>query len=227
MAGNFLPSRDGALVIWAQNASTLITGAPLTFGLTVPIATTFAGYVADYGSKYSVSQNPDTRTSTTIIQKNDARSLMKDYARYWARIVQATASVTNDQKNSLGITVRDATPSPINPPTTAPVLEIVQAIGRIVKIKLRGQDSERRGKPAGCAGAAVFAFAGATPPAEIAEWTYQGTATRTNFDVEFPTSTPAGAQVWLAACWVNPRNQQGPICQGVSAFIAGGVAASA
>ena len=49
---------------------------------------------------------------------------------------------------------------------------------------------------------------------------------RTVFDVEFPATVAAGAQVWLCAFWFNPRSQSGPACQPISAYLAGGVTGS-
>ena len=227
MSRNFLPARDSLLLDWSNNFNTKITATPTAYGLTAAQATAYGTLHTAYSNAYTTATAPSTRTRGTIAAKNSARTALKANARLLARIVQATASVTAQQKIDLGLTPRDVVPSPINTPTEAPVLEIVTAIGRTIKLNLRSVGSERRGKPDGVHGASLFSFVGAAPPADISAWTFEGSTTRTSFDVEFPATVAAGSQVWLTAFWFNPRSQSGPACTPVSAYIAGGVSAQA
>jgi hypothetical protein len=227
MSQSFIPSRDALLLDWSNNFNTLITAAPTTYGLTAAQATTYGTLNTAWSDAYTTATAPSTRTRGTIAAKNAARATLVENARLLARIVQATSTVTPQQKIDLGLTPRDVIPSPINPPTESPVIELVSALGRMLKVNLRSVGSERRGKPAGVHGASVFSFIGAAAPADIADWTVQGSTTRTSFEVEFAASVPAGSQVWLTAFWFNPRSQSGPACTPISAYIAGGVAQAA
>lgn len=227
MSHDYLPSRDALLLDWSNNFHSMISSSPTTYGLTAGQATSYGTLNTSWSNAYTTATAPSTRTRGTIAAKNAARTLLKANARFLARIVQATATVTAQQKIDLGLTARDVIPSPINPPTEAPVLEIVAALGRTLKVNLRSVGSDRRGKPDGVHGASLFSFVGATPPADIEAWTFQGSTTRTSFDVEFAPAVPAGSQVWLTAFWFNPRSQSGPACTPISAYIAGGVAQAA
>ncbi len=227
MNRDFLPTRDSLLVTYLQNLSAGITAGAAGLGILPAQATTFAGLVSDLVDAYAVCMEPTTRTKGTIGAKNVARKEAKAYARQLVRIIQANPAVTVQQKLDLNLPVHDDSPSPINPPTEYPDVKVPTAIGRILKAKLSAQDSERRGKPDGVAGAAVWTFVGAEAPADIADWTYFGSSTRTDFDIEFPPSVAAGSQVFICAAWFSPRNQLGPISPAISAYIAGGVSASA
>lgn len=227
MSHSFLPSRDALLLDWSNNFNSKINASATTYGLTTAQATFYGTLNTSWSAAYTTATAPSTRTRGTIAAKNAARALLKANARLLARIVQATASVTPQQKIDLGLTPRDVIPSPINPPTEAPVIEIVAALGRTIKINLRSVGSDRRGKPDGVHGASLFSFVGAVAPADISAWTFEGSTTRTTFDVEFAPATPAGSQVWLTAFWFNPRSQAGPASTPISAYIAGGVSAAA
>ncbi len=136
-----------------------------------------------------------------------------------ARLVQATPSVTPEQKSELEVTVRDGEGSPIPAPPTPPQIDLVSMVGRTLSIRLHNGDSTRRGKPAGVAGASVFSYVGPTPPAEIASWKFEGSTTRTTTDVAFAPDLAPGTKVWVTAFWFNPRSQSGPACDPVSALI--------
>ena len=225
MQKDFLPSQDRALQTWATNASTILTADATSYGLTAAIASTFSGLVSGFSGALTTALEPSTRTKGTIAAKNTARNAMKDYARLWARVVQGTASVTDQMKIDLGITVR-ANPSPINPPTESPVMEVVGTNGRILDVKLHAVDTARRGKPFGCAGASIFSFLGSAPPADISLWKFEANVTRTSFRMEFPPTVAAGSQVFLTSFWYSPRGQSGPACFPISAYLAGGVVAT-
>lgn len=227
MPTDFIPARDADLVAWGQNFSALISAGPVPLGLTAAQASAFAALNTAYAAAYTTATEPSTRTRGTVASKREARRLLVDNARLLARLIQAEPTVTPTQKIDLGLTPRDVAPSPINPPTDAPVLEVVSVSGRSMKIKLRAAGSDGRGKPEGVAGASVFSLVADEPTLDITKWTFMGSITRTTFDVEFPASVEPGSRVFLCAFWFSPRSQSGPACDPVGAYLGGGMAAAA
>jgi hypothetical protein len=207
---------------FSLNFSTKITASPVTYGLVAGQATVYAALHAAYSAAYTAAVDPSTRTRSAIATKNNARSALKTNARLLAKVVEATATVTDAEKIDLGLNVR-AQPSPIPAPSTAPALEIVSVIGLTVKIKLHDTSSDvRRGRPPGVQGASVFSFVGAASPADIAAWKFEGSTGRTTIDIAFDSSVAAGTKVWLTAFWCNAKLQSGPACAPVSANLPGG-----
>lgn len=227
MPGDFLPHRDSLLLAWSAAFSAGITASPISVGLTAAQATAYATLHTAFSTALGAVTDPSTRTRGNVSAKNVARTSLKAQARDLARVVNAFPSITNEQRINLGLTPRKSTIGPINPPTESPVMEVVSANGRTLKLKLHAVGSDRRGKPVGVAGASVFSSLGATPPADIAAWKFEGSTTRTTFDLAFEASVPAGSQVWLTAFWFNPRSMSGPACTPISAYVAGGVSMAA
>ena len=218
MAASFLPNKDAALLAWAQNFSTLITLAPITYGLTAGQATSFAALLTSYSTALTAC-NPGVRNKAAVLTKNTARTSLKTNARLLARIVEGQATVTNAQKATLGLNVR-ATPTPIPPPALAPQIDVISVVARTVKIRLHNTETApRRGKPAGVKGAAVFSYVGATPPADLSGYKFEGNTTVTVVDIVFPDTVAAGATVWIIAMWFNERTQNGPAATPVNATI--------
>ena len=98
--------------------------------------------------------------------KNTARGFLKNDARYLAKIVEGTSTVTNTQKVTLGLNVRSM-PTPIPPPADPPNLDIVSVVGQVVKVRLHAVAGDRRGKPPGVGLAFIYSFAGSVPPGPI------------------------------------------------------------
>jgi hypothetical protein len=226
MAADHLSGSDADFLVYAQTFSTVLTGAATTYGCTAPQATALAGLVTGFQTALAVAANPTTRSPANITAKRTARAALTANLRMLSRTIRGVATLTDEQLVAIGLKPR-ATPSPINPPAEPPVLEVVSAIGRTLKLRVRGMGTDRRGKPDKAWSAAVYSFVGTAPPSDSNLWTHQGNTTRTNFDVTFPAATPAGSQVWLVAMWCSPREMFGPPCTPVSAYLAGGYTAAA
>jgi hypothetical protein len=218
MARSFLPNSDAGLLAWGTNFSTLISLTPVTYGLSAGQASAFATLLASYSAALTAC-NPGVRNKAAVLTKNTARAFLKTNARLLAKIVEGQATVTNAQKATLGLNVR-ATPSPIPPPAFAPQIDVISVIGRAVKIRLHNTETEpKRGKPVNVKGAAVLSYVGATPPADLSAYKFEGNTTVTVIDLVFPDSVAAGATVWFIAMWFNERAQNGPAATPVNATI--------
>jgi hypothetical protein len=227
MSKDFIPSREGERVTYSFNFKERIVAAPTLYGLTADQATAYAALHDDFAEAYQAAIDPSTRTPAAITAKNTAMDLLIAKLRQLAGIVQKCPTVTDEQRVILGLPVRKTEPTPINPPTEMPVLEINERFGTVVQLKLHDGSGSRRGKPAGVAGASVFSFVGPTPPADVEGWKFEGSTSKTLFDVEFPVATAPGTVVFFTAFWCNAKFEAGPGCAPVSAIIAGGAMAQA
>ena len=119
---DFLPTRESELVTWSTNFNTRINAAPTTFGLTVPQAAAYGDLHDAFVSAYTAATNDGTNSRSAIVTKNDAKALLVASARQLAGIVQRYPGTTNTMRSELGLTVKDAEPSPIPPPAVAPAV---------------------------------------------------------------------------------------------------------
>lgn len=222
MNRNFFDGTDAELYVGAKNCSTKVSQTPTAYGLTQLQADMFDAAVVEWSTKYETSQDPATRTKSAVAAKNAARAMIRAKASDLAKIIDGTPTVTDAQKIDLGLCVPKV-PAPIPAPVEAPAVDLVSAIGRAVVIRVHAAPAiTGRGKPPGAAAAWIYTFVGESFPAELSSWLYQGAATRGKFEITFPDSLPAGQQVWIKACWVNPRQQMGPMSDPITTNLQGG-----
>jgi hypothetical protein len=225
MAVSF-PRTDDGLLAWSLNFKTLITATPTTYGLTAAQATAYGTVHTDFATALAAC-DPAIRNKTSTNAKNAARTALKIAARQTASLVEGTPTVTDAEKIQLGLTVRSA-PIPIPTPKDAPGLDVVSTAGWTAKIRLHDAAAGgKRGKPSGVSGASVFSFVGATAPADIGSWQFEGNTGRTTIDIVFPNTLAPGAKVWLTAFWFNGRKESGPACSPVGANLPGGTVSGA
>src|SRR5688500_10735834 len=128
MANDYWPSTDAGKLTFGENAVALITTTTAAdWGLTSSFATQMATLVSAYASALAAATEPATKSRANTFAKSQARDAMVAYFRQSiVPIVQGTASVTDQMRYDLGITVRGLNPpTPIQAPTAVPVAKIL------------------------------------------------------------------------------------------------------
>lgn len=220
---DYLPKSDAGLLSWSNNFSTKITATPTAYGLTAANATTYAASQAAYATAYSAAINPSTRGPLAVNNKNVARDNLKHLSRQMAMQVQGTMTVTSSQKIELGLNPRTNFPSPIGVPMQAG-MEVLKVTGNVVRVRAYNPaDPTRRAKPIGVSSITILSFVGASAPDADGPWFFQGSTTRTTFDVAFTGESAApGAKVWLTCFFANPRGLSGQACAPISTNLQSG-----
>ena len=225
---DYLPTREPELVVWTRNMSVLLNKQSATFGVTADQATAYTTLQAAFAGLVQLANDNSTRTPSVVTSKTDAKTALVAETRRLVRIVQAYPGITDTLRRDLGITVPDVRPTPSGPPTTEPVLDVVSVSGRTVKVRIRDSEQpDRRGRPAGYLGVMLYSAVGPTPPEDLAGWRSEGLTARTTISVVLPLGTPAGAQIWLTACWVGKRMLTGTACEPVTTRIPGSLGLAA
>jgi len=223
MPRDFYPRRDADILNFSSNFKKRIILAPGDYGLSVAQADSYRATQESFALLYTRAIDPDTRTRGAVAAKEDARVALEAETRLLARIVRAAPAVTDEMRINLGLSrSTEGKGAPLPPPDAAPVLVVVGHVGRAVQVRLRDSTSSRRGKPANVAGAALFVYAGAAPPADIARWQFKYNTTRPTASVPCD-DIPPGTKVWLSARWYNPRAEPGPVSTPVGTYLQDGL----
>ena len=197
MGKSFFLGTDAELYTGSENFSTMISATPTVFGLTAPLATSYAALNATYAAAYLAANAPETRTKPKIIAKDDAKAALKAMASELAKLVDGTASVTNEQKAALGLSVR-ATPTPAPAPGTCSDFKVeLGADGSV-------QSTWKANNPTGLSGVTYqvwrrigsegeFSFLGATGLKKFVDSTIPAGTAQVQYQVRGIRPTAAGA----------------------------------
>lgn len=220
---DYLPRKDTDLRQWTANLSAQISANPGVLGLSPLQALDYAASVADFAAALGLATDPGTRTCGTVASKDAARRATVEMTRILVRIIRAVPGISESQLLDLGFSARSAG-SPVHPPQTQPVLTLLPTVGRIVRVSLRNAGAGTvRGKPADVAGALVFYCLGPDQPADVAEWTFAGSTSRTTFEFTPPSHIAAGTQLSLLAMWINTKTERGPASLPITTHVQFGV----
>jgi hypothetical protein len=223
---DFLPRRESDLLNWSIVFARAIESDPESFGLTEMQAAEYRTLHDSFAAACAVSQQPSTRTRSNVAGKDTAKAAAIAAAR--VLVARASKVVSNEQCIALGLRVRAARRASRIPPPALPPQLHVQSIGGRNALRVRLADaasSGRRSKPAGAGSAVILTHVGEAPPNASSLWNLARQATRTTVDIEFPSSVPPGAKVWVVAAWLSPTCRRGPNSEAVAARVTGGWAA--
>ena len=214
-----VPTKDSLLAVYAPNFSGIITASPTTYNVTTAQAAALATATDNFVDAYNAARAEGTRSKSLTATKTSMKIALLALLRPMYGAIQASATVTNTQKVNLGITIR-RTPTPVPAPSTEPVVTVVSVTGRTVKLRLRDAANPHRvGRPVGVASATILSYVGATPPAGIGAWRFEGNVSKTLIDVVFPDTVAPGALVWFTVFWSNRKDEAGPACDPVSTYL--------
>lgn len=221
MPPSFIPATDVDFSTWSANFKTYLVANYAALGLLVGDSTSYTTLDTAYQAAFTAATNPATRTSATVATKVTARANAVFSARQLAAKVQANPAVTNTQRTALGITVRDATHTPVPPPATSPIVAIAafQPLRHVCRFSDEATPLSRS-KPVGSTGLAVYVKVDGAAPTSIAECRFVGIATKVPFNINYDAGE-GGKVSHILAQWVNRKGQAGP----VSALTTGTIAA--
>lgn len=161
MAGSYIPATDSGFDDFAVNFADLLTADPSAYGEDAGVASTVQSAVDDWHAAYLLATNPNTRTTPVIADKDAARVVAAATIRPVAQRINSNTSVTNQQREDLGLTVRKEFPTPVPAPTSAPTLALLQSIPNQQKLSIRDENTPTsKAKPFGVVGVEVFRAVG-------------------------------------------------------------------
>ena len=210
MSVPYIPPKDNAFAVWAENFAAVLAINYAAYGLAASDAASISAANATWQAAYAVATTDSTRTKVTVAAKDLARNQCKALMRGYAGVIQANSGITQDQKADLGLTIRDPHPTPVPTPTTSPLLTIVGATPGELTVRYADQNTPAsRAKPSGAIALQMFAAASATVITDPNTLPLKDTFTKNPTAITFDSSD-AGKTAYIAARWITRRGLVGP-----------------
>lgn len=206
----YIPTKKSLLMTWATNFGTLFTASPTTYGFTAADATTVAAANSTMQAAYTVANSPTTRSKPNVANMDAAIATYLATVRPYAVSISQNKGVSNDQKTAIGVTVRGTGPTPIQAPSTSPILTWIAGTPGQATIRYADQNTPAsRKKPAGAIQVQICGAASATVVTDPTTLPQIAVATKNPVGLNLPSGS-AGKVVYLAARWLTRTGLYGP-----------------
>ena len=164
MQSPYIPSTDADFSAWLDNFATLLTGTPLAFGLTAPIAVIVQAANDAFQTAYLATTNPGTRTPAAIAAKDAARAAATATVRPYAVSISRDAAVSDSLKTEIGVNLQTTSRTPIPAPTTSPTLSHLASTHLACQLAYRDSTTPTsKAKPPGVTGIDIRVTLGTAP----------------------------------------------------------------
>lgn len=228
---DYLPRREAELLSWTKqfSAAILTEPGPEAYGVSLAEAADYAAVVAAYAQAFQRAYEPSTRGPASVQAKKTAKKRVIALSRSLANLVGAQPGLTSTQRLELGLGPghREAhRRQPIARPDFAPTVFVSGIEDGYVRLCLTDQETTGRKRPAGVYGALLFYYVGERLPGIVTDWAFGMSTKATRFGFTLPrkwggSHVQPGTKVWLAACWLSPTLEPGPMS--VPIYTRGGI----
>lgn len=208
----YIPAKDADFDAWLLNFTTLLTGSPVTYGLTAPDAVICADRYSAWHPAYVLATDPATKTSVTVAAKDAARVTAEAVVRPYAQQISKNGAVAPGDKVAIGVNLPNNAPVPVPPPVTFPQMSFRSAepLVHILQWQDSGLGSGKK-KPFGAIGCELYAAVGTVPAVDPAQATYVGTYTKSPLRKTF-LAADVGKTCTYFARWIT-RSGPGGVAQ--------------
>jgi hypothetical protein len=206
---DYVPRKESEFATWLANLVSVIAMRIGKWAIPADAFEPVQNAAAAFAIAYAIAIDPATRSSVTIVAKDDSKKDAEKKTRSFIKTYVAfNPAVSNADRTLAGLPIYkdDRTPAPI--PTKSPNYSIDAAL-RQLTIHFYDVDRKHPAKPDGVHGAEIRWAILEAPPETIDEMVHSSFDTHTPFTLTFDENQ-RGKTVYMCLCWENTRGQKGP-----------------
>ncbi len=210
---DYIPAPDAEFNAWQSNFVTYANANLAGLGLVAGDMTPITAAQTTWASAFPAHVTAQAAAQSASAAKSGSRVAYVTVLRALVKRLQASASVSDAERASLGITVPDPGSTPIGPPTTRPVVSV--ECGQRLQHTINFTDEAtptRKAKPAGVLGAEIWVnilAIGQPTPTDPTAFNFVALDTRTPYTLDF-AGADGGKNAHYLLRWVNPTGEKGP-----------------
>ena len=230
MNTNYIPRQDADFDSFQKNLINVLIPNYTTWGITAADETNLITLQTAWAAAYATGGKNmlETRTSQNVKAKTDARKVYEAAIRLFVkRWIKVNPLISDAERVSMGVTVNKTTLTAAPVPDTAPQINISPASGSQLIVDFKQKPNvitsanvllRSVAKPKGYHAVKLYYVVGGPAPAGIANCNASVGMTKTGHRLRF-NPADAGKTVYMFACWVNTKEQEGPLTALITAVI--------
>src|SRR5438874_7596773 len=126
MAKDWIQRRNAEFCSQARVFSETIAADAAAYGIDPADAAALSAEYADFAAKYQAAAQPDTRTSSAVVARDDARKILARHMREMGARIRANPAVTSVMRIALTVAVPGSGErAPDGPPKTPPRVRVL------------------------------------------------------------------------------------------------------
>ena len=216
---DYIPGGDAEFSTWQANFVTYANANLAALGLVAadltPIVAAQPTWTASLTAHVAAQANAQSKRAA----KDASRTALETLIRALVRRLQASPAVNDAERQSLGINVRDTTPTTAGAPISRPVVKVdsSQRMRHVIAFADAATPT-RTAKPAGVMGAEIWVKIGDPVPTDPNQCTFLALDSRTPYTADY-AGADGGKTAHYMLRWVSTNGDKGPWSETASATI--------
>jgi len=208
----YIPRQDAQFLAWANAFVNRLQNNQGVYMVSQQDCDALSSALALFSAAFALVSDSGTRTPGAVAQKDLARNNAEGLCRHFAIEIKNNNGISYEAKVDLGINPPNNTRTPIDPPDTSPILEVIASTPGLQTIRYAdSMTPAKRGKPFGATSIQLFiGIADAnviiTDPADAV---FYGAFTKNPVAVAY-SAADNGKQATVYGRWVNAKGETGP-----------------
>jgi len=216
---DYIPSADAAFDTWQEVFVAYVVANAVALGVDPLVVTALSAAQTGWSGALSAHAAAQANAQSMRQLKDDARTDLESSIRGLVAQIQANPAVVDAQREALGITVADGTPSAAAPPTTRPLVSVdtSQRLRHVIAFVDEATPT-KKAKPQGVMGAEIWVKIGDPAPVDPNELSFLAVDTRTPYTADYD-GADGGKTAHYMLRWISTRGDKGPWSETASATI--------
>ncbi|MDR1698949.1 MAG: hypothetical protein LBR75_03910 [Prevotellaceae bacterium] len=217
---NYIPTAHDKFSVWQNVFYNRVTEKLSSFKIEESKLKDLTAAKSKYELAFQRASNPDSANRADRVERDEREADYKTAIRAFVNEnIRYNSNISDYDRQYLGLTIADHTPTPAAVPHTHPVLRIDFSEPQQHTIHIRDEKLDSKQKPEGVKECEIWYKIASEQPTHDSELHYAGSATKSTFSIDFGAEEQ-GNKVWYKGRWVNTRGQHGTWSVYTSAIIA-------
>jgi hypothetical protein len=117
MANDYIPRKDGELLVFAQNYLAVLIIYKIAWGVIDTVVTDITTALAHFRASYEAANSPNSSKLIIAKKNSDRDALIKQIRGCTNAYIRFNTAVSDDQRREIRVHVKDTTRTPIPPPS--------------------------------------------------------------------------------------------------------------
>lgn len=206
---DFFPKRDAELLEWLKNFSSTLSAKAASWGVPALAAEGLAASLAAYETVFAAATG-EAGTKALVTEKNEKRDALKAELRNIKnKHIDYNDSVSDGDRERLGLHVWDKNPSPKGRPVSRPALEVVPTNNRQHSVTAANITNGKKNRPDDAHGVRFVWEIRDDAPENAEDLRHSEFRVKTHEVFDY-NEGDRGKKVFYAACYENAKGEAGP-----------------
>ena len=209
---DYIPRTFAGLASFLTNLLNKVSSAQSRLGIPAAELALLQTAINAFLAANAIADNPSATNVERLARQHradEARAVTREFVNLNLRY---NRSMTDEDREDMGLTIPDHNPTPVPVPTTYPKIKVDTSIIMRLTLHIQDNEAQNHAKPNGVHGCEIRWAILDTPPTGTEDLLHSAFSTKPAYTFEFD-DPQRGKRFYFRCRWENTKGEKGPWCE--------------